>query len=445
MTGTHAAFIAATRFGLGAGPKELTSIGPDPQGWLLSQLSQPATHPRELMNQPSAASRITEYLKVRKGSRDLKETIRKQFKKDYMREAGLRSLTALRSDTPLRERLVAFWSNHFTVSVQRPILFGIVGAFEREAIRPHVNGRFADMLLAVVQHPAMLVYLDNIRSIGPNSLAGKRRKKGLNENLAREILELHTVGVGAGYDQKDVRNLANILTGWSLARPGKDKGAGPGHFHFHELAHEPGDKELMGRHYREAGLAEGELALRDLAHHPATAQHVASKLARHFISDDPPAAAVEYLSRVFLDTDGDLAKITKALIELPHTWERPLAKLKSPQDLVVSTLRATGFHGDTKRLVLALRVLGQAPWTAPSPAGWPDRAEDWAGPDAVIKRVEFATAVAKRNEERLDPGRLARSTIGPVAASETMLAIARAPTRDDGLTLLLSSPEFQRR
>lgn len=443
MARLNEAFIAANRFGLGLRPGELGPLSGDPRAWLLAQIESPHASPQDLHGLPTAAARVAEFLRARKRKGDLAAMVRRSFREDYMREAGLRSLAAVRSETPFLERLVAFWSNHFTVSVRKPVLAGIAGAFEREAIRPHIAGRFADMLVAVSKHPAMLLYLDNAQSFGPNSRAGKWLNKGLNENLAREILELHTLGVDGGYTQDDVRNLAMILTGWSLARPGKD--ADPGGFKFHERAHEPGDKSLLGRRYREAGLAEGETALARLARHPATAQHIAMKLARHFIADDPPGPAVARLARVYRESDGDLAALARALILLSEPWEAPLAKLKSPQDLVISTLRATGFEGETKKLVIALRLLSQAPWAAPSPAGWPDRAEDWAGPDALLKRIEFATAVAQRVGGRIDPRSLSQETIAPVAELDTMAAIARAPSRDDGLTLLLASREFQRR
>ncbi len=443
MTRATAAFIAANRFGLGPRPGELALASGDPRGWLSAQLDGRPPSPRELDGLPAAAPKVAEILRARKKKGDLAALVRRSFREDFMREAGQRTLAAVRSETPFHERLVAFWSNHFTVSVRKPVVAGIAGAFEREAIRPHVTGRFADMLVAVAKHPAMLLYLDNAQSFGPRSRAGRWLNKGLNENLAREILELHTLGVDAGYGQDDVRNLAMILTGWSLARPGKD--ANPGGFKFHEKAHEPGDKMLLGRRYREAGLAEGEAALRDLARHPATARYIATKLARHFVADDPPGPAVTRLAGIFQESDGDLGALARALVGLPEPWQAPLAKLKTPQDLVVSTLRATGFAGETNKLVIALRLLGQTPWTAPSPAGWPDRAADWASPDAVLKRIEFATAVAQRVGDRIDPRNLAHEVVGAAAEAETLTAIARAPSRGDGLTLLLASREFQRR
>ena len=192
-------------------------------------------------------------------------------------------------------RLVMFWSNHFCVSANKGPVRGMAGAYEREAIRPHVLGRFVDMLLAVERHPAMLVYLDNHVSIGPNSRAGLNRGLGLNENLAREILELHTLGVGGGYTQEDVTNLARILTGWTVANLANPVGE-PGRFFFAPARHEPGAWTVLGKRYGEAGMAAGEAVLRDLARHPATARHIARKLARHFVSAEPPAALVARLT-----------------------------------------------------------------------------------------------------------------------------------------------------
>ncbi len=440
MTPLQTAFVAANRFGLGARPGDLPRIAADPSGWLLGQLV-PQGLPHALRDLPSSESLVAEFQQARKAGRDALKALRPRWRKGYLAEAGQRSLAGVRSDAPFHERLVAFWSNHFTVSVRKAGLFALAGAFEREAIRPNLTGRFAGLISAAVKHPAMLVYLDNAQSIGPNSPVGRRRNRGLNENLAREVLELHSLGVEGGYDQGDVLALAKILTGWSIAR----RGAGINGFKFRARAHEPGDKMLLGRRYREDGLAEGEAALAALARHPSTARHIARKLARHFVADQPPETAVERLARVFQDTDGDLTALAEALIRLPEAWQEPLAKVKTPQDLVVSTLRATGFEGAAKQVVLALRLLGQAPWAAPSPAGWPDLAADWIGPDAVLKRIELASAVADRAGDRIDPRVLSEASIAPVAEAATLRAIARAPSRQAGLTLLLASAEFQRR
>ena len=240
------------------------------------------------------------------------------------------------------ERLVAFWSNHFCVSATKAqLLRASAGSFEREAIRPFVLGRFADMLQAVERHPAMLFFLDNVRSIGPASRAGGNGKRGLNENLAREIMELHTLGVGSGYTQADVTSLARVITGWTFA--GREGRIGePGAFTFNAAMHEPGDQMVVGHAYLGGGFGQGEAALNDLARHPATAHHLATKLVRHFVADDPPPGAVDRIATVFRQRDGDLRAVASALVDLPEAWSSPSAKMRSPQDLLLATARMTG-------------------------------------------------------------------------------------------------------
>jgi uncharacterized protein (DUF1800 family) len=288
----------------------------------------------------------------------------------------------------------------------------------------------------------MLLYLDNATSVGPNSRAGRLRDKGLNENLAREALELHTLGVDGGYTQADVQAFARILTGWSLGGLQSDEA---GQFMFRPNIHEPGDKTLLGKRYAEAGVEEGETALADLARHPATAHHIATKLAQHFIADQPPADAVDRLAATFRDSDGDLKEMTRTLIAMPEAWADPLAKVKGPEELMISALRATGFAGEPDKLVAALVLLGQKPFGAPSPAGWPDDADGWIGPEAALQRIEWAMALAQRLPRDVQPQQVAETTIGPVADRDTLLAIARAPDVREGMALLFASAEFQRR
>ncbi|MBI3512603.1 MAG: DUF1800 domain-containing protein, partial [Proteobacteria bacterium] len=387
---TAPAALAAARFGLGAKPGELAAIGREPRGWVERQLKPGTPLPAALAGQPTSAQILAEVLEANAagGAQKIGQLARQRLRSVYLAEAAARTQAAIDSDHPVVERLVQFWSNHFTISVHgKPIVLGIPGAYEREAIRPHVLGRFEDMLRAVVEHPAMLVYLDNWLSFGPDSLGGRRRKKGLNENLAREILELHTLGVNGGYTQADVTTFAKVLTGWTMT-PLKE--AQPGRFRFEPRIHEPGDKVLLGKRYPEAGKAEGDAVLRDLARHPSTARFIATKLARHFIADEPPAAAVELLARRFLDTGGDLGAVTRALVALPEAWPASPSKIKTPNDLVVSAFRALGgYSGEPLRLVQILAVLDQSPFGAPSPAGWPDKAAEWIGPEATMKRIEW--------------------------------------------------------
>lgn len=466
------AFIAATRFGLGPRPGDLKLIAGDPRGWLVQQLSRPQQS-REIAALPPPEQQVRRFLALKRELQQKRKQLAQAkasftvssgpagqetdaktalaelaepMRKIYLGEVEARTLAAIHGETPLYERLVAFWSNHFTVSIQRGEVAGLCGPFEREAIRPYVLGRFIDMLGAVMRHPAMLIYLDNARSIGPNSLAARRhrgKKLGINENLGRELLELHTLGVNGGYTQKDVEAMARMLTGWTIVPPAKPDG---GDFRFEPRIHEPGPKTFLGATYRENGMGEAEAALVTLARHPSTARHLAEKLARHFISDDPPAPAVERIAAVYRRTDGDLRATTQAVIEAPEAWRDPLAKVKAPQDFVISAVRATGFAPqDGKMLVNSLRLLGQAPFAAPSPAGWPDKAGGWLGPEALVRRIEWSYAVAHRLGRTISAEAIAQETIAPVASSSTLRMIASAAEPAEKLALLFASREFQRR
>ncbi len=438
----EAAFQAAARFGLGARVDELRRIDSDPRGWLTEQLHNP---------------RIPEAVTVRHGGdrlvRKVVNGVRKRMLGDaenaavamkdvYIAETGARFAAQIRSEQPFVERMVLFWSNHFTVSVQKPVIAGLANRYEVEAIRPHLNGRFEDMLLAVASHPAMLFYLDNVQSFGPNSRVGRRRGRGLNENLAREILELHTLGVDGGYGQADVIALAEILTGWTLAR-GRN---GPRiQFRFQPAVHEPGTKTLLGRRFPEDGEQEGVAALRMLARHPATARRVAEKLSRHYIADQPPPETVARLSRAYLDSDGHLPTVMEALIDTDSAWRPPLTKLKTPYEFALSALRLTDIEPTPRQTVMGLEALNFRAFNAPSPEGYPDTAQSWAAPDAIKKRIEWAHKLAQRVPARTDPMHLAAQAIGPVMSPTTRQTIARAASGKDGVALLLASPEFQRR
>ncbi|HUB94477.1 MAG TPA: DUF1800 domain-containing protein [Stellaceae bacterium] len=442
MTQSAAALIAATRFGFAARGDDLGTIASNPHQWVVGQLrSAPAPLPGEL---PSSASVVTQILERRRDKGD--DAARKEFgqtmRQIYLAEVEARLAAAADSDTPLLERLTQFWSNHFTVSALRPIVTGLCGAFEREAIRPHVTGRFSDMLLAAESHPAMLLYLDNAVSIGPESMAGERTGRGLNENLGREILELHTLGVDGGYTQDDVEALARILTGWSLARLVEPD---PGTFMFRERAHEPGAKTLLGRRYAEDGRNEGVAALRDLAAHPATAHHIATKLARHFIADKPPADAVARIAATFQQSGGDLARVTEAVAHEDAVWREPLAKVRTPNELVIASCRVAQWTPKPPLIAGSLRVLDQLPYHAPQPSGWPDDAASWISPEAVLRRAQWCEAFADRMPDPPDAAALVGATLGDGASAESVDAIRAAPSRRTAVALLLASPEFQRR
>jgi uncharacterized protein (DUF1800 family) len=343
----------------------------------------------------------------------------------------------LASPEPFRDRLVDFWMNHFTVSRRNGTVGALHGPLEREAIRPHVTGKFADMLVAVTKHPAMLVYLDNHTSIGPGSPFGQRARRGLNENLAREVLELHSMSPAGGYTQGDVQELAKILTGWSVALDREPFG-----FEWRPNTHEPGAKSLLGRTFPE-GPESQEAALRFLATRPATYRFLAAKLARHFCADDPPPTAVRAIEQAFSRSEGDLGQASRALITIPEAWEPPLQKFRAPQDYVLAAARATGL--DRPDLALGgLAALGQVLWSAPQPNGWPDRTDDWAQPEAMMRRLDWAYTFAGRME-RLDPAAVTEAALGPFARAETVGAMRGAGSVRDALTILFGSPEFMRR
>jgi uncharacterized protein (DUF1800 family) len=368
------------------------------------------------------------------------------IQKTYRAEALARLQRAIIADCGFTERLVAFWSNHFCISANKGELARMwAGSFEREAIRPHVLGRFADMLKAVEQHPAMLFFLDNQQSLGPDSRAGQNRKRGLNENLAREIMELHTLGVGGGYTQDDVTSLARIITGWTFAGRQGQLGA-PGSFVFNANAHQPGAQRLLGKVYEANGVGQGEAALSDIARHPSTAKFIAGKFVRHFVADDPPPALVARLQDAFRKSDGDLRALTVALVDSDEAWRAPLTKLRSPYEFLVATGRLLArVPEDPGQYLGGLNLLGQPLWSPAGPNGFPDTNAAWAAPEGMKLRLDIAAQVASRLGANIDPRDLLEFAAADAASPETRRTIERAESRQQALALLLMSPEFQRR
>ncbi len=476
------ALHASARFGLGPDPTEMKMIGSDPKGWLSNQISQ-AHIPHELLDLQDNKATETLYLNYEDAQRKNKEAklkseeaklknndsnpkndeatkknedttqkkdavkppvanVQKMLRDVFMRQNSMRFLTQIESQQPFIERMVLFWSNHFTVSISKPRIMGLVNPYEVQAIRPHITGRFADMLIAVIQHPAMLIYLDNVSSIGPHSKAGIKRDKSFNENLGREILELHTLGVNGGYTQEDVIALANIITGWTLARENKNVVM---RFSFQPNMHEPGSKILLHKTYQEEGIEEGIKALNDLARHPATAKHIATKLARHFISDEPPQKAIDKLAHTFLKTDGDLAAVYHTLIGLKQAWEKPLEKFKNSYEFVISALRLHEVKIQDKQINQTLRAINIIPFSAPSPAGYPDSNVYWSGADMMMKRIEWSRLISQKIQDQVNALPLAQDMFGSLLHEETSSIIAGAPSPQDAFAFLLASPEFQRR
>lgn len=459
------ATAAVNRFGLGARPGELASVATDPRGWLLAQLA-PAPAPLALAGLPGSSEYLAQYYDAVRARRARKQagdapmpgggrsSLRRALQVELLRRQGVAVATA----DGFRERLVRFWSNHFAISVDKARAAPFAAPMEREAIRPNLQGRFDALLLAVVRHPGMLLYLDNAQSVGEDSRAALQaerraqrkpdapaRKPGLNENLAREILELHTLGVDGGYRQDDVVQFARALTGWSVPAP-REALAGASAFKFHAAAHAAGPCRVLGRTYAEAGEAQAAAILRDLALHPATANHLALKLARHFVADAPPPALVERMARDYLRSGGELAALYRSLVDADQAWTTPARKFKTPDDFVLSALRATGL-ADTASLGLSLRLqgeLGQPVFQPRSPAGFGDVAADWSGPDALFKRVQAAQTLANRVAAGAAvPLQLGQAALGASLDGDTALALRRAESVQQGVALLLASPAFQ--
>jgi len=465
MPGTIAASIAVNRFGLGARPGELDAADRDPKAWLARQVANKssfAVASSGLMTTGGAAEALASYLEDARtrtagkagtlSPQEQEDAILKplaQLKEIAAGEIEARTLRGIMTEASFAERLVLFWSNHFTVSASKAVTIPFAGVFEREVIRAGMTGTFADLLVASTRHPGMLLYLDQAQSVGPNSKAGLRHDKGLNENLAREILELHTLGAQGGYTQADVTEFAKALTGWSVAGKRTQRfvpGADPGDFIFVKAFHEPGKRSVLGEKYRSDGEGQGEAVLRALANHPSTAQRIAAKLARHFISDRPPPAAVDQLARSFRTSGGKLPALHETLISLEAAWQPDAQKFKSPNEFFLSALRLTGLARiERTGIIGGYGLLGQAPFQAPSPEGWPDETASWAGPDALIKRIEWAQALSDRLGTSIRPVDMARAAFGPALSPRTATSISRAESASQGLILALMSPEFQRR
>ena len=355
-------------------------------------------------------------------------------------EARARFVAARAADIGFVERLVWFWSNHFCVSSF--VVPFVAGGYEREAIRPHVLGRFSDMLVASASHPAMLQYLDNARSVGPKSVAGLIVKVGLNENYARELLELHTLGVRTGYTQDDVISLAKVLTGWTILPAATNPEHGV-EFVFNPRLHEPGPQVVLGKTYAEVGMNQGRAALADLARHPSTAVHVARKLARHFIADDPPETLVASLAQRFRDSDGDLKEMAKALVAAPEAWSTPPTKLKRPNDWLTAIGRAMPLQGTVVQAMRSRARMGEQLWGVQQPEGFSDMQAAWV--DTLAQRLDTAEIIAAQMEATVDPQDLVEGTLGPLASADTWRAVRRADSRQQAIAIALMAPEFHRR
>ncbi|MDL2408527.1 DUF1800 domain-containing protein [Rhizobium calliandrae] len=431
--------------------------------------------------------------------RDELKTVFKELRQSYQRDADARIAQAVFSPYGFYERLAAFWTTHFSVSVDKtqPMKL-IVPLFEAEAIRPYIGGTFPDLLRSATQHPAMLIYLDQAQSLGPDSPAGIRRNKGLNENLARELLELHTLGAGSGYTQDDVRSAAMVLTGITVDRQAVEAD-------FRKAAAEPGIHRVLGVSYGRTQRSERDYLqmLDDLALNPKTAAHISRKLAIHFISDTPPQAMIDAMTQAWRKTDGDLMAVYGAMLDHPAAWMNEATKARQPFDFIVAGLRALDLQKnatataivdpladdedgaqamvnnnpslpgngattpdttpdpqEAKRRqaaidatfyvprglgIYALQRMGQPVWRPPSPAGFPEGFDAWINAGELSERISWVRRAIGRYGKQVDPRQFLKETLADAARDDTIRVVSQAPNKMTGLTLVLASPEFNRR
>ena len=438
--------IAAIRFGYGFRPSETPPGGPAD---LHDQLARGARQPPTFAPVDFAAIQAA-LRAVREGRTGRADAAAGEaadaWLLDLRRRSGEARLSqAVRSPFGFHERLCAFWANHFTVVAEQQIVQLTATLFEREAIRPHITGRFADMLRAVLTHPAMLAYLNQYSSVAMRH--GRPDPRGVNENLARELLELHTLGVDGGYDQADVRSLAELMAGFTFDETG---------FVFDHGRADRRAQRILGKVYGGPVTPHRVFAvIDDLAVHPHTARTIARKLATHFVADDPPPALVAHLEATFLRSGGDLAVVHRALVEHPDAWRGFPGKVKTPIELVLSTMRALDLPAEAfpsarypaghPTYVSGPSQMGQVPFRPAGPDGWPDRAEDWITPQGLAARISWARDCVRSFGNGRDPRRFAADALADLASDETRFAVSAAETVQDGLLLTIASPEFNRR
>lgn len=456
---TDPALLAAFRFGHGL-PLPV-GARPDPEG-MLAQLAGPdaglalfpGLSPAEVQAQfarSMQARQVARKTQRKSPERKIHTGILREVEEQLELFLRLQIARGLESPDGLRERLVRFWADHFSalprLRDQRAILVSRID----HAIRPHVAGRFADMLVAVELHPGLLIGLDQVASVGPTSRAGQRKGQGLNENLAREMIELHTMGVGAGYSQADVRQLAELLTGLDVTleegmifAPGKA---------------EPGAETVLGQTYGAEGLEPIRTVMADLARRPETARHLSRKLAVHFLSDAPDEGLVARMAEAYLAADTALLPVIRVLLEDPAAWQPPLQKARQPFDFMVAALRGLGIDGATvlrmgnkpfRRMIREpMQLMGQD-WESPrGPDGWPEAASAWITPQGLAARITWAMEVPGRLVAAggmPDPAAFAGRVLGEMAGQGDLATwAARSESPREGVGLVLASPAFNRR
>lgn len=444
-------YTALNRFGYGADSTTPSIKDIDPKSWLIAQLK-----PYPKLDNPWTSKlaveqhyRYAQFKKAKKKNQmsqmdDMAKTVSRKDIADRAKSLVNDSIKHnIETTAPFQARLLDFFSNHFSVSYSNLPMIALAPTLEHEAIGPHLVGQFEDMLIAVEQHPAMLVYLNNEYSVGPNSRFVRKRKKqhrGLNENLAREILELHTLGVNAGYTQNDVTELAKGITGWTVSSIKRGEDAG---FTFRQATHEPGKRMILNKTYAQSGIDQGTSILTDLARHPKTADHVCSKLAQHFIADVPPENVVTAMRAKWVESNGNLKQILITMLEHQESWSEQQVKLKSPRDLVISACRACNVRKIRPDAFRTLMVLGQTPFGAGSPAGFADNQQAWSGPRSMMSRIEWAEHFS--GAVKANPQDIASNALGPTLRPQTLEQMHRAESKRQALAIMLMSPEFQMR
>lgn len=450
--------LAAIRLGYG-----LSALMPPPQTAEavlggVADATRPGPEGISTAQAQALTQRLSQLSRARKqgGAPDLKEfqTYNRQMTQMVARDLQRRLVRAVDDSTGLGERLVQFWADHFTVSPKGPAQNPMAMAFVDEAIRPNLNGRFEDMFFAAETHPMMLIFLDQNSSRGPNSVFAKRRPGqdfGLNENLAREAMELHSMGVGAPYTQNDVRELAELLTGLSF---NMEKG-----FSFNRNIAEPGAETVLERSYgggRRGGLDDIRAALRDIARRPETAQYISRKLAVHFVSDTPSVALVDQMAATWRDTGGNLPDVYRVMVTHPDLAANLRGKVRQPFDLMAAGFRALGVTGariaalDFPQLpALTLNPIGQMgqQWSRQTgPDGWPEEAEAWIAPQLLAARINWALRMPTQLLKTLpDPRALLQTAFGGTQSPQLAWAVPKAESEAEGIALILASNDFNRR
>lgn len=441
---TELATIAVNRFGLGARGSELSDAQFEPREWLLQQLVSPVFD-KALGDTKSAFNLISDiraYKQRRQQTNSRGPKVDEAIIRPYKQRLMIDSLElSVETKIPFAFRLLDFFSNHFSVSASSQSLSILAPTLERDAIAPNLFGKFEDLLIAVEQHPATLIYLNNEKSVGPNSPMGKK-VRGLNENLAREIFELHTLGADGDFSLDDIRQLAMAISGWSVSDVHETEFSG---FKFREKYHEPGSKHILGKSYRDDGVSQGEAILVDLARHKKTAEFISYKLAQHLIADNPPGELVTAMRNTWIRTEGDLKAVITTMIRHPRSWQSEAQKYKTPREFVISACRAVNDLDtvDEGMLDIALRGLGfmgQKPFAAGSPAGYSQLNRAWMGSDALMKRIDWVNLLSKKTPATVSD--VAERTFASQLSSRTAKSLAGAESRTQGLAMLLLSPEF---